>query len=367
MPRRIRGSWHVDTRVLQPNGKLKRTLRKARINSKFGATAEEHALHTRSFEAPGAKPTLFSELAKRYFLAHVAAANGLAEQQGKRQTFDAHLLPVFGEMSLEAITSEVLSAYVGAKLKSDYSPKSINNHLTMVRSALACAVEWGLLARLPRIPWAKVPEQKFDWFTFDEADRLLAADVREPFALMIHAAIRTGLRIGELLALQWQHIDLVRGVIRVERAVSVGVEKAPKNGRHRTIPIAPKLLAALKAYKQLRAGYVFGSGETRLRRNETRRPLWNACAKAGLRQVGWHVLRHTFASHLVSRGVPLNTVRELLGHSTIAMTLRYAHLAPAAAAAAVALLEAPGSGEEASGEVSATNQQKNGGGAGNRT
>ena len=74
---------------------------------------------------------------------------------------------------------------------------------------------------------------------------------------------------------------------------------------------------------------------------DTRLPLWRACKKAGLRQIGWHALRHTFASHLVMRGASIKAVQELLGHSSIQMTMRYAHLAPEVARDAVNLLDKP--------------------------
>ena len=64
-----------------------------------------------------------------------------------------------------------------------------------------------------------------------------------------------------------------------------------------------------------------------------------ACKKAGIRYIGWHTLRHTFASQLVSEGVPINAVQELLGHSSIVMTMKYAHLAPSALRSAVDVLE----------------------------
>ena len=78
---------------------------------------------------------------------------------------------------------------------------------------------------------------------------------------------------------------------------------------------------------------------------ELAKPLWRACRRAGLRRVGWHILRHTFASHLVMRGVPLKAVQELLGHTTIQMTMRYSHLAPEIGRQAVAVLEQPANGD----------------------
>lgn len=68
-------------------------------------------------------------------------------------------------------------------------------------------------------------------------------------------------------------------------------------------------------------------------------PLAKICRRAGLRHLGWHALRHTYASHLVMRGASVMEVKELLGHSSIQMTMRYAHLSPSARKSAVALLD----------------------------
>lgn len=76
-----------------------------------------------------------------------------------------------------------------------------------------------------------------------------------------------------------------------------------------------------------------------LTKEECKHPLWRACKRAGLRRIGWHTLHHTFASHLAMRGAPLKAVQELLGHATIQMTMRYAHLAPEVARDAVKLLD----------------------------
>ena len=76
-----------------------------------------------------------------------------------------------------------------------------------------------------------------------------------------------------------------------------------------------------------------------LTENECKHPLWRTCRRAGLRIIGWHSLRHTFASHLVMRGAPLKAVQELLGHADIRMTMRYSHLSPSVRRDAVALLD----------------------------
>lgn len=80
------------------------------------------------------------------------------------------------------------------------------------------------------------------------------------------------------------------------------------------------------------------------KRGELRWPLRRACRKAGLREIGWHGLRHSFASQLVMAGVSLKTVQELLGHKSIKTTMVYAHLAPVVKNEAVALLDGGGKG-----------------------
>jgi len=115
----------------------------------------------------------------------------------------------------------------------------------------------------------------------------------------------------------------------VRQATWQGHVGTPKSGREREIPIADDLLASLKVHRHLRGELVFcREGGRPLDHNRMQHILWRAARRAGLRRVGWHALRHTFASHLVILGRSLKEVQELLGHSSITMTMRYAHLAP---------------------------------------
>jgi site-specific recombinase XerD len=135
-------------------------------------------------------------------------------------------------------------------------------------------------------------------------------------------------------------MDLVSGRIVVRRSVWNGIVGPPKGGRSREVALSPEAVRALKAHRHLRGELVFCTSDGRmLKKNECKHPLWRACKQAGLRRIGWHVLRHTFASHLVMRGAPLKAVQELLGHAAIDMTMRYAHLSPDTCRDAVALLD----------------------------
>ena len=113
---------------------------------------------------------------------------------------------------------------------------------------------------------------------------------------------------------------------------------APKSNRERHIPLDSDVYETL--YKRKReTGYVFlDEGKYPFDYHRMERRLTKACKKAGLLKIGWHTLRHTFASHLASKGVPMTAVQQLMGHSNITTTMRYAHLAPSTLRAAIDML-----------------------------
>jgi integrase len=344
--RNVRGKWFYRKRVKLPDGSRVNITGTPSRNTKEAAEQAERShidrvLNPKSVPVHKEVPR-FDEFEKRFVEVYASTNNKPSEVRSKRSILRQHLVPAFGRFRLDQIGMRQIEEYKAKKLHDEESPldpKTVNNHLTCLRRLFAVAVEWGELSHVPPVKWLRVPEQAFDFLAFEETERLLrAAD--EKWTAMITVAAKTGLRMGELLGLRWDDVDLRTGRVVVRRAVARGIVGTPKNGRTREIPLSKEALAALKAHRHLQGELVFcDEAGAFLTPASCVWPLWRACKRAGLRRIGWHVLRHTFASHLVMRGAPLKAVQELLGHSTMEMTMRYSHLSPDVRRDAVALLD----------------------------
>jgi len=144
-------------------------------------------------------------------------------------------------------------------------------------------------------------------------------------------ALNAGMRKAEVLLLKWDNVDLKHGFILLE---------ITKNGERREIPINDTVREALRSItRRLDVPYVFYDPKTGKPYQDIKRSFASACRRAGIKDFRFHDLRHTFASHLVMIGTDITTVKELLGHKTLTMTLRYAHLAPSHKVKAVDLLD----------------------------
>ena len=162
-----------------------------------------------------------------------------------------------------------------------------------------------------------------------EAERLLQA-CDASLRPIVLTALHTGMRKGELLGLTWDLVDMTHGFIRL---------KQTKNGKARALPFNETLWSLFNRLRTRQdVSWVFhDAGGNRW--NDIRHPFDAACVTAGLTDFHVHDLRHTFASWLMMRGVPLATVSNLLGHTSPTMTLRYAHLSPKHLTSAVRVLD----------------------------
>ena len=311
-----------------------------------------------------------AEFAPR-FLTYSENNNKHSSVVSKSQILEAHILPFFGEMALAAIGPAEMEDFkaVMRKKKSaararkeaptraalrkrsgeepkPLSLKTINNVLTVLSKLLAVAEEQRAMEQAPRVRlFAKLPKPPFDFLTFEEAERLSNAAEPEWRALLL-VALKAGLRQGELIGLQWSDVDFQRGKLHVRRTIWRGVSGLPKGGRERTVELPGSAVDALKGHRHLRGPYVFCQEDGRpLTDGLLKLPLRRALQRAGITReqgrIGWHDLRHTYGSHLAMRGIPLTVIKELMGHATIDMTERYAHLSPDTRREAVGVLDRP--------------------------
>lgn len=337
------GHWFIDVVIWSPDGVRKRIRKVAPGNTKRLALQQEAEIRS-SFDGKNSikkqvEVPLFRDFAAAFLDEYSAVNNKLSEFKSKASILKNHLVPFFGRFRLDSIGVREIEKYKSVKVGTCLAAKTINNQLTVLRKLLSVAVDWELIEVVPPIKWLKPVEPKFDFLTFHEANCLIEfADDR--WRPMIVVALKTGLRLGELLGLKWDCVDFERKMLIVRRAVSRGVLGTPKNHRSRMVPLGKVALAALKSIPKGSNDFVFSNLDGKpLTESQCKRPLKRAFRDAGLRELAWHALRHTFASHLVMKGAPLRSVQELMGHSDIRMTMRYSHLTDEAVREAVSLLD----------------------------
>jgi integrase len=260
-----------------------------------------------------------------------------------------HIVPHLGRTRLADVQHRDVQRIADALLAEGRDPSTIRNALMPLRVIFRRSVEDGDLAVNPcahlRLPAVRGRRERIA--SPAEAERLLAA-LPEPDRPIWATALYAGLRRGELMALRWENVDLAGGVIRIERAYDdkshVEVEPKSHAGR-RTIPIVGALrdvLTGHKANQRRERGIVFSAdGEMPFQPSSVWRRARTAWKRAGLRPIGLHEARHTFASVLIAAGVNAKAITAYMGHASIQTTYDlYGKLMPGSESEAVALVDA---------------------------
>lgn len=276
----------------------------------------------------------FIVFSKKWHDVYVKTNNKYSEILNKESVLRAHLVPFFGNKPLDKISNLDIESYKAEKQQAGQANKSINNHLIVLNKCLNTAQEWGVIEKTPNIKLLKVQPQKFDFLNIEECQTLI--DNGEGlFKDMILLGLKTGLRFGELIALKWEDVNFKGSLLTVQRSISRGKVGSTKSNKIRYIPLVEDVLQILKDKKQ-QDEYIFSSGDNKpLGAMTCLRWLHKACYSAGLRRIGWHTLRHTFASHLAQNGVSVVIIKELLGHADVKTTMRYSHLTTSAMQGAI--------------------------------
>jgi integrase len=254
-----------------------------------------------------------------------------------------NLRRLFAGAVMNELTGKNITHYTSTRRTDGASASTINRELAALSAAINhCNVEFEWALPNPvKGRMAREPEGRVRWLQHAEVEALCRAagkqrhgDVLEDF---IRLAVNTGCRKNELLGLEWRRVDMANRLIHLEG-------EHTKAGKRRSIPINAKAFAVLVRRQAYRAEHCPGSEWVFCRASGERARSIDlgfrlACASADIKDFCIHDLRHTCAAHLISAGVPLAEVRDLLGHSTVMMTERYAHLAPNRVRKAVEVLD----------------------------
>lgn len=268
---------------------------------------------------------------------------------GDFQTFgDSHykrpgtikdLCAVLGEdllaKPIAAVTAWDLERWARARLKV-VSANTVARDLRPLRVAFKKALEWGVREDVPAFPKIReTDEERVRYLSAEEAQRLYAAlgDSKLWVRTIVLVALNTGARLGELAKLQWSAVDFDKRTVTLTASTT-------KANTTRHVPLNQAALEALKTWQSHAPKSAVFDLPDYERSKAAQNALKYVLRRAKIEDFRFHDLRHTFASWLVMRGIDIYTVSQLLGHSSVEMTKRYAHLAPEHKAAAVAVLDA---------------------------
>jgi integrase len=277
-------------------------------------------------------------------LAYLDSLDSVKPSSWLEEIHFGHFYNEFSGMPLSAIDSGAIDKYIKTRLEAKIGPGTINRELTTLSVAFNYGIEEKKWSIHNPVKKKKLPEPdgRVRWITHEEASDLVKAvdgsNYTPHMADFIRLALNTGCRSGELLGLEWSRVDLQSKMFVLEA-------EHTKSRKRRSVPlnqVAYEAILGRKAFIEEHchdSPWVFSHlNGNQLKSVKTAFRL--ACKKSGIKDFRIHDLRHTCAAWLVQTGVPLPEIRDLLGHHSIKMTEKYAHLKPDNIRKAVSVLDA---------------------------
>lgn len=275
----------------------------------------------------------FLEFTEKWFEEKVKPRNSKKTQDTYRRELDKHLLPMFAKTPLGNITHSHANQLIANLKSKNLSNKTTNNVVNTLKAILNIAVKWDYIAKNPLYGYQtlRLNPNTFKFWTDTEISQFLRSTLKDPLYALWTIAINTGMRKGELLGLCWDRINLTQDRIEITRMFNrYGLQEHTKTYEKRILPINDGVknlfLRLLKEQKKPR--FVFARPDGRpLDYNHLTREFHNAQKRAGItNRIRFHDLRHTFASQFMMHGGNVFTLQKLLGHKSVNMTMKYAHL-----------------------------------------
>lgn len=326
------GNWSVDyfvngrrvREMVAPNKKLAEAI----LNKRLADIAENKHLDVKKEQK-----IKFKDVAHTYMETH---SKPLKRSWKTDENCLKPLLLVFGEKYLYEITPKMIEEYKIARSKVVSSIKkkqicvaTVNKELSALRAIWNKAIHWEMTDRNPmdKVKLYKENNQRLRFLEKEEIEKLLKYSSHQLRAIIL-IALHTGMRKGEIQSLKWSDLNYQQSYIKLNLT---------KNGEIRYVPlnqVAKEVF--LSTAKHPESAYIFCDADGQS--FNFRKAFETAIGKTGIKDFRFHDLRHTFASHMRMAGVDLHTIGELLGHKSIEMTKRYAHLSPDAKVRAVEVL-----------------------------
>ncbi len=232
------------------------------------------------------------------------------------------LVEVFGNLDVKDMDTRTIEQWQTKRLEQN-KPATVNRVLSCLKHMINKGVQWEMatedtLKKVRNVKLLEENNRRLRFLTIEECQTLIDCCVPH-LKPIVTVALHTGMRRGEILGLKWQQVDLRHGFILLHTT---------KNGERREIPIDDTLEEMFNQVPHsIESVYVFTDKDGNPYKS-VKRSFSTAIRKAGISDFRLHDCRHTYASQMVMNGVDLTTVKELLGHKSLTMTLRYAHLAP---------------------------------------
>ena len=295
---------------------------------------QERAMERGEWIDPTLSSITFADWSQKW----LSAKNDIAAstKRGYVTRLNTHLLPAFGKSKLTSITNNQIGQWIAKAIDDGSGAIVIKRSHSVLRQILNAAVLDGRLNRNPAIgvalPRTKSKEKKA--LSFQQL-RALADEVIGYESLILFAGT-TGLRWGEIAALQCKDVSLLNRTVIVEKAISTGargekIVSPTKTHQVRTVPFPKDLLPEISQLIESKPAesplFQMQGGGVLDYNNFMSRVFRPAVARTGMKDVGFHTLRHTTASLLISKGAPITAVAGILGHASTQMTLDvYGHL-----------------------------------------
>lgn len=235
-----------------------------------------------------------------------------------------HLISFFGHLRLDKIKFNSLTTYQKSRLNSGVKPATVNRELSCLRHVLNIAIKQEVLNGKNPVSDVKFLKEnnKMERILSYEEEEILLNNSPQHLQPIIITALNTGMRKSEILLLKWENIDISNKLIVIEASNS-------KNNRKRKIPLNSKMLELISNQKYFtgNSSNVFLNSRSKpyLSQNSIRTAFNNACKRSNITGLRFHDLRHTAVTRMLEKGANIVAVSNILGHSSLSITMRYVH------------------------------------------